>query len=112
MEARVVRLSIAPVKSLGLVHPDEVELESHGVRGNRRFWIVDEDGRLFNGKRGGPMVSIRPHWDEETRRLALTSPDGDRVEGPVGLGDLVDAAMYESPPPSRHVLGPWEDAIS
>jgi uncharacterized protein YcbX len=112
VEARVVRLSIAPVKSLGLVHPEEVELEPHGVRGNRRFWLVDEDGRLYNGKRGGPMVRIRPEWDEETRRLALTFPDGAHVEGTVELGDFVDADMYEHPHPSRRVLGPWEDAIS
>ena len=112
MEARVVRISIAPVKSLGLVHPDEVELEQHGVRGNRRFWLVDEGGRLFNGKRNGPMVQIRPEWDEETRRLALAFPDGTRIEGTVELGEFVDADMYEYPHPSRRVLGPWEDAIS
>ncbi len=112
MEARVVRISIAPVKSLGLVHPDEVELESHGVRGNRRFWLVDADGRVFNGKRNGPMVRIRPEWDEDTRILALTFPDGARVEGTVELGDAVDAEMYGHPHPSRRVLGPWEDAIS
>jgi uncharacterized protein YcbX len=112
VEALVVRLSIAPVKSLGLLHPDEIELEYHGVRGNRRFWLVDEDGRLFNGKRNGPMVRIRPEWDEETRRLALTFPDGARVEGTVELGDRVDAYMYEYPHPSRRVLGPWEAAIS
>ncbi len=112
MEARVVRISIAPVKSLGLVHPDDVELEPHGVRGNRRFWLVDADGRLFNGKRNGPMVRIRPQWDEETRQLALTFPDGTRVEGTVELGEAVDAEMYEHPHPSRRVLGPWESAIS
>jgi uncharacterized protein YcbX len=112
VEARVVRISIAPVKSLGLVHPDEVELEQHGVRGNRRFWLVDGNGRLFNGKRDGPMVRIRPEWDEETRRLALTFPDGARVGGTVELGDAVDADMYEYPHPSRRVLGPWEEAIS
>ncbi len=112
MEPRVVRISIAPVKSLGLVHPDEIELEQHGVPGNRRFWLVDEDGRLFNGKRNGPMVRIRPEWDEETRRLALTFPDGARVEGTVELGDVVDADMYEYAHPSRRVLGPWEDALS
>ena len=112
MAARVTRISIAPVKSLGLVHPDEVELEPHGVRGNRRFWLVDEDGRLFNNKRDGPMVRIRPEWDEETRRLALTFPDGARVEGTVELGEAVDAEMYGHPHPSRRVLGPWEDAIS
>jgi uncharacterized protein YcbX len=112
VEAQVVRLSIAPVKSLGLLHPDEIELEEHGVRGNRRFWLVDEDGRLFNGKRNGPMVRIRPEWDEETRRLALTFPDGECFEGTVELGDRVDAYMYKHPHPSRRVLGPWEDALS
>jgi uncharacterized protein len=112
VEASVVRISIAPVKSLGLVHPAEIELEPHGVRGNRRFWLVDADGRLFNNKRNGPMVRIRPEWDEETRQLALTFPDGMRVEGTVELGEAVDAAMYEHPHPSRRVLGPWERAIS
>jgi uncharacterized protein len=105
-------MSIAPVKSLGLVHPDEIELESHGVRGNRRFWLVDADGRLFNGKRNGPMVRIRPEWDEDARILALTFPDGARVEGTVELGAAVDAEMYAHPHPSRQVLGPWESAIS
>lgn len=112
MSARVVRISVAPVKSLGLVHPDEVELESHGVRGNRRFWLVDADGRLFNNKRNGPMIRIRPEWNEETRRLVLVFPDGERVEGIVELGDAVDAEMYGQPHPSHRVLGPWEDAIS
>jgi uncharacterized protein len=112
VEARVVRISIAPVKSLGLVHPDEVVLEAGGVRGNRRFWLVDEDGRLFNNKRGGPMVRIRQEWNEDTRVLALTFPDGARVEGVVELGDPVDAEMYHHPHPSRHVVGPWQDAIA
>jgi uncharacterized protein YcbX len=110
--ARVVRISIAPVKSLGLVHPDEVVLEPYGVRGNRRFWLVDADGRLFNNKRGGPMVRIKPEWDEETRVLALSFPDGERVESVVGLGERVDIDMYSHPHPSRRVHGPWEAAIS
>src|SRR5581483_12280257 len=112
VSARVVRISIAPVKSLGLVHPDEVVLEPFGVRGNRRFWLVDETGRLFNGKLGGPLVQIRPDWDEETRVLALAFPDGRRVEGTIELGERVDALMYGHPHPSRRVVGPWETAIS
>jgi uncharacterized protein YcbX len=99
------------VKSLGLVHPDEVLLERGGVRGNRRFWLVDEEGRLFNNKRNGPMVRIASEWDEDTRVLSLTFPDGSRVEGAVELGDPVDAVMYRQPHPSRLVVGPWEEAI-
>jgi uncharacterized protein YcbX len=112
MSGTVVRISIAPVKSLGLLHPEEIEIGPHGVVGNRRFWLVDEDGRLFNNKRSGPLVRIRPEWDEETRVLALTLPDGERLEGVVELGEPVAAEMYRHPHQSRRVIGPWEDAIS
>jgi uncharacterized protein YcbX len=113
VDGRVVRISIAPVKSLGLVHPDEVELETHGVRGNRRFWLIDaETGRLFNGKLAGRLVRIRPEWDEQNRTLALTFPEGTRIEGIVELGERVHARMWEARPASRRVVGPWEAAIS
>ncbi len=112
MEGRVVRISVAPVKSLGLVHPDEVELEPGGVRGNRRFWLRDESGALYAGKRDGSMMRIRPEWDEETRHLALVFPDGARVEGIVEVGEPVEAELYKLPRASRRVIGPWEEAIS
>jgi uncharacterized protein len=113
MAASVVRISIAPVKSLGLVHLDEVELAERGVVGNRRFWLVDDDRRLFNNKRNGPLVRIRPEWDEHTRELALTFPDGSRVGGVVELEDEpFEVQMYRYPLASRRVLGPWSDAIS
>jgi uncharacterized protein len=112
MSGYVTRISIAPVKSLGLVHPDEVEVGLRGVAGDRRFWLVDEDGRLFNNKRCGPLMQIRPEWDEESRILALTLPDGDRVEGVVELGDPVTGDLWGHPAPSHRVVGPWEAAIS
>ena len=112
MTPRVVRISVAPVKSLGLVHPDEVQLEARGVVGNRRFWLRDERGALYAGKRDGSMMRIRPEWDEGTRALALMFPDGHRVEGVVELGDPVDAELYREPRASRQVIGPWQEAIS
>jgi hypothetical protein len=112
MAARVVRISIAPVKSLGLVHPEEVALERGGVTGNRRFWLRDESGRLFNGKRSGALQQIRPQWDEDTLRLVLTFPDGARVDGVVELGHEVATEMYGYQVPSRKVHGPWQEAIS
>ena len=112
MAARVVRISIAPVKSLGLVHPDEVMLERGGVVGNRRFWLRDEHGRLFNGKRDGALQQIGAEWDESTRRLVLVFPAGDRIDAVVELGDEVVTQMYGYLVPSRKVHGPWENAIS
>jgi uncharacterized protein YcbX len=109
---RVTRISIAPVKALGLVHPDEVILNSGGVAGNRRFWLRNEEGKLVNGKRDGTLMQIRPEWDESTLRLVLTFPVGERVDGVVELGDPVAAEMYGAPRPSRQVIGPWQEAIS
>ena len=113
MAPRVVRISVAPVKSLGLVHPEEITLEPGGVVGNRRFWLRDEQGALYAGKRDGSLLQIRPEWDEATRRLALTFPDGERIEGIVELGDEIETNMYAwHLVRSRKVLGPWEAAIS
>ena len=112
MPVHVTRISIAPVKALGLVHPAEVELGPRGVVGNRRFWLVDADRRLYNNKRNGPLVRIRPEWDEATRELALTFPDGSRVAGTVEPGEPFEVEMYGYPLASRRVAGPWEDAIS
>ena len=110
---RVARISIAPVKALGLVHPEEVEVGPRGVAGNRRFWLVEPDGRLVSNKRFGALVQVRPEWDETTRELALTFPDGARVAGTVEVGDEVfDQEMYKHPIASRRVNGPWEAALS
>ena len=76
------------------------------------FGFVDEDGRLFNNKRNGPMVTIDPTWDEATRQLSLRFPDGAEVGGTVELGDPTRAVLYRRPHPSRRVIGPWEEAIS
>ncbi|HET7045610.1 MAG TPA: MOSC N-terminal beta barrel domain-containing protein [Gaiellaceae bacterium] len=112
MAARVVRISIAPVKSLGLVHPDEVELGPGGVPGDRRFWLVDERGRLVNAKQVGSLLAVRPAWDERTGRLELAFPDGRVVAGTVEPGEPVEVEMYGDPLPSRRVEGPWAAALS
>ena len=106
----VARISIAPVKGLGLVHPGEVQLEHMGVRENRRFHIVDADGRRYNQLRNGALVQIRPEYDG--RRLALHFPDGTTAEGEVALGEEIKVDFYNRPVAGRVVEGPWADALS
>jgi len=108
----VSRISIAPVKGLGLLHPDAVMLEDTGVRENRRFHIVDEDGRRFNQLRDGTLVQVRPEYDADTERLALHFPDGTVAEGHVTLGEEVTTDFYDRPVPGNTVEGPWSDALS
>lgn len=112
MSGRVARISIAPVKALGLVHPEAVDLERGGVAGDRRFWLLDPEGRLVNNRRYGRLMQVRPDWDEATRHLSLAFPGGDVVEGVVELGAAVEPELHGLAHPSRSVVGPWQEALS
>ena len=108
----VTRISIAPVKGLALVHPDEVELERTGVLENRRFYIVDADGRRYGQLRNGRLVCVRAAYDAQRERLTLTFPDGTVAGGNVELGDEITTDFYGRPVTGRLVRGPWSDALS
>jgi uncharacterized protein len=109
----VARLSIAPVKSMQLVHPASVRLERFGVPENRLFYVIDEDGRLVTASKNGALLAVRPHYDPRTERLSLQLPDGSSVEGPTGtLGRAVESSFYGRPVVGRVVKGPWSEALS
>src|SRR6185436_12924090 len=103
MAGHVARISIAPVKSLHLVHPEEIELTHAGVVGDRRFWLRDADGRLANGKRFPQLMQIRPEWDEASRRLTFELPGGERIDGVVEPGEPVETTLYGTSHSSRRV---------
>src|SRR4051794_3036652 len=95
--ASVASISIAPVKALGLVHPESVLLEPFGVREDRRFYLVDENGRLVNGKRLGAFATIVPSYDDGAGTLELRFPDGAVAAGPVEAGEAVTTIFYGRP---------------
>ncbi len=85
--ATVNRLSISPVKSMRLHHPEEIRLESFGVVQNRRFYVAEPDGTLFNNSKHGPLVRIRAEYDPFAEHLALHFPDGRVLEGDAAAVD-------------------------
>jgi uncharacterized protein YcbX len=108
----VSRISIAPVKGLGLVHPQDVMLETVGVRANRRFHLVDADGRRYNQLRNGRLVQVQPHYDESRGFLSLHFPDGAVAEGEISLDGDLTVDFYGRPVQARVVQGPWAGALS
>jgi uncharacterized protein YcbX len=108
----VARFSVTPVKGLALHHPDEIRIEGNGVAGDRRFYLVREDGRLFSGLHHGQLVRVRADWAEAADRLSLTFPDGTVVDGAVALGDAVETDFWGRRVSGRTVLGPWADALA
>lgn len=113
MTARVVRLSITPVKSTALHHPERVRLEPHGAVGNRAFYLAHPNGALFTGSKHGPLVRIRADHDGENERLAFTFPDETRIEGDArATGPAVTTSFYGRPVAAHRVPGDWDRALS
>ena len=108
----VARLSIAPVRSLGLQHPTEIELTTAGVAEDRRFYLVDDTGRLVDRLIVGELVQIAAETDPEGTRLRLTMPDGAVIEEEVRTSDPIETPMYGRTAIGHVVVGPWAEALS
>jgi uncharacterized protein YcbX len=106
----VSALSLTPVKGTRLLGVDSVSLGPDGADGNRRFFLVDERGRMVNGKNVGSLQAVVSAWDGE--RLSLTFPDGQVVEGPVSRGATIPTQFFSRALHARLVEGPWSEAIS
>jgi hypothetical protein len=110
--ARVSRINVTPVKSLRLQHPDSIELGPQGAREDRRFLLVDSDGRLYNGKRDATLVRAAAVWSPGERTLALTVDGGEVVAAEVARGAPVVVEVYGRQVRGDVVEGPWADALS
>jgi uncharacterized protein YcbX len=108
----VARLSIAPVRSLGLEHPRQVDLTDVGVVEDRRFYLVDDTGRLVDRLVVGELVQVATHTDKDATRLRMEFPDGLVIDEPVRLREPIATEIYGRTAVGRAVEGPWADALS
>jgi uncharacterized protein YcbX len=109
---RIAWISLAPVKATKLHQLDEVELLESGPKGDRRFYLVSETGRLVSDKDCGSLQLVHADYDEDADTLSLRFPDGRVLEGTVERGEEVATSFHRSTRPARLVLGPWAEAIS
>lgn len=108
----VARFSIAPVRSLALEHPTEIEVTELGVVEDRRFYLIDDAGRLVDRIVVGRLVQVAAHTDPEAKILRMTFPDGTIVEGEVQLGEHVETPIHGRTGVGHVVIGPWGDALT
>ena len=108
---RVARLSIAPVRGLGLLHPDAIELTEMGVINDRRFYLVDDHGRLVDRLRASQLCRVFSETDIDGTWLRMTFPDGRAIEGDVSLDEPVRTDIYNREALGHVVGGPWAAAL-
>lgn len=111
MTARVAWLSFTPVKATRLHLVDEVEVVETGLRGDRRFYLVSETGRLVNDKDCGALQLVEADYDELRDELRLRLPGGD-VSAVVERGEEIETTFHQRPRSARLVHGPWSEALS
>jgi uncharacterized protein YcbX len=113
MTPRISWISLTPVKALALEDVDEVDLLEHGLRGDRRFYLVDEGNRLVNNKgRRGPLQLVHASYDEDAHALRLQLADGTDVTGEASHGAEVTTNFHGRPRTAHRVEGPWDAALS
>ncbi len=106
----VAELSVTAVKATRLRSVESVTLGPDGAEGNRRFYLIDERGRMVNGKTVGSLQAVVASVRSE--RLALEFPDGSVVEAPLTPGAIVQTEFFSRGREARLAEGPWSDAIS
>lgn len=107
----VARLNVAPVRSLALESRTEIQLERTGVAEDRRFYLVDDGGRLVDGLVAGPIVQVEARTDPGATILRLTFPDGTLVEDEVRLGEPIETPIYGRTAKGHVLDGPWAAAL-
>jgi uncharacterized protein YcbX len=109
---KVAWLHVAPVKGLRIDERDRIELGPNGVADDRLFCVVDETGRLVNGKRLAPLSTIVARYDAKSEQLELRMSNGSAVNGTVAVAAPIAVTIYGHTAPGHVVYGPWADALS
>ena len=111
--ARVARFNVTPVKSTALHHPDRLRFDARGALGDRRFFLVDGDGKRFSGATKAPILPVVANYDEDRDELELRLPDGIVVGGrPEPDGEALVVDFYGRKVPARVVDGDFTEALS
>jgi MOSC domain-containing protein len=85
-----------PVKSCRAERPDRATVEPWGLRGDRRWMLVDDDGAQVTAREHPPLVLVSPTLDADGS-LDLTAPDLAPLHVDVPRpGRLLDVRVWRS----------------
>lgn len=108
----VAEINIAPVKSMALVPLTEAMLDLGGIQEDRRFYLVNGQGRLLTRRQVGKLAQLVASWDAGEERLRIEFPDGTAVEGQPELDRPVWTIVWGRRVRGRPLVGDWMQAIS
>jgi hypothetical protein len=112
MPTTVTGLVTTPVKGTQVREVSEIELGERGARGDRAFFVIDERGRMVNGKNFKTLQTVVADYDRAAGTLELAFPDGERTGGALDFGETITTSFFSHPKQARELRGPWSEALS
>ena len=100
------------MKSLALNQPQSVAVGYSGIVEDRRFHLVDAEGRLLTQRQHGKLVQVQSQYSAVAETLTLSFPGDQRVDGSTELGDSVVTVIWGRRVPGKEVNGRWNEALS
>lgn len=88
-----------------------MQLARDGAQGDREFFLIDERGRMVNGKRSAALNQVVAELGEGGE-LSLAFPDGRVVSGAPARGDDVEVRFFSLMRQARTIEGPFSEALT
>ena len=101
-----------PVKSIGLTRLDSAQISHRGIVGDRRFLLVDSEGRVVTQRQLGKLTQISAEYSDEDDSLKLKFPDGSIVSGHPEAGSETATVLWGRVVSGVEIVGDWSKALS
>lgn len=112
MTINVKAIYTAPVKSLGLQRPEAVQVGQRGIMEDRRFYLIDQRGRLLTQRELGRLVQVQAEYTLEPEWLRLVLPGGRELEGRPEPGRPIGTVIWGRRVRGHIMEGDWNEALS
>ena len=108
----VSAINLAPVKSLGLLSAESVDVSSRGIEDDRRFVILDSSRRLVTQRQVGRLTLVTAEYSIADHMLKMIFPDGRAVEGQIEPVESTATVLWGRVVEGNLIGGDWAAALS
>lgn len=106
---RVAHLDVTAVKGFAVVETERITVTGTGVLGNREFFLVEPDGRIYSVDVDSALLPYWSRYEPATNRLAVGRGQDTILEEAVPAdGAVKDYDFESSPRAGRFAGGPWD----
>jgi uncharacterized protein YcbX len=112
MPITVKAIHTAPVKSLALQSSRRVSVDFRGIAEDRRFYLINERGRLLTQREVGRLTQVQAEYTPEPELLRLRFPDGRELAGEPQPGRAIGTMVWDRRVRGHILEGDWSEALS